>query len=142
MELTHKTSLANVPLQIMLFSNSCLSILYAVVIGAVAVEKSIGYSHDVPIVALFLWVVIEPIRLSLGFSGNLTEKVPNLATYLLMTVFPQLPLVVYLGFLQGVTFPIDNILGSFMLICLVSLFIYFFSMLSLSLLIYLQIFFF
>jgi hypothetical protein len=126
MELTHKTSLANVPLQIMLFSNSCLSILYAVVIGAVAVEKSIGYSHDVPIVALFLWVVIEPIRLSLGFSGNLTEKVPNLATYLLMTVFPQLPLVVYLGYLQGVTFPIDNILGSFMLICLVSLFVYFF----------------
>jgi hypothetical protein len=37
-----------------------------------------------------------------------------------MTGFPQFPLVVYLGFLQGVKFPIDNILGSFMIIFLVS----------------------
>lgn len=123
MELTHKTSLANVPLQIMLYLNCSLSTLYAVVIGAVAVEKSMGYQRHVPIVGLFFWVVVEPIRLSLGFSGNLTEKVPSLATYLLMTIFPQLPLIVYLGFLQGVTFPIDNILGSFMLMCLVKSFV-------------------
>ncbi len=41
-----------------------------------------------------------------------------MATYLLMTLFPQSFLVIYLGFLQRVEYPIDHILGSFMSICL------------------------
>ena len=84
MELSHRPSLSNVTLQMVLYFNAILSILYAVVLGAVATEKSLAYHRNTPIVALFLWIIIA------------------------------------LGFLQGVKFPIDNILGSFMIIFLVS----------------------
>ena len=56
------------------------------------------------------------MRLFFGISGNLREKVPDFATYLLMTIFPQFPIVVYLAYLQRVKFPIDRVLGSFMVI--------------------------
>jgi hypothetical protein len=46
--------------------------------------------------------------------------VPELATYLLITFFPQLPFVLYLAYAQPVRFPVDPVLGTFMLIFLVS----------------------
>ncbi|KAI9336827.1 hypothetical protein DFJ73DRAFT_629103 [Zopfochytrium polystomum] len=36
------------------------------------------------------FVVVEPLRIWLGFSGNLSEKVPDLAGSFLFTCFPQL----------------------------------------------------
>ena len=42
-----------------------------------------------------------------------------MAAYLLISVFPQLPLVIYLAFVQPVLFPIDPIMGSLMFIFLV-----------------------
>ena len=41
-----------------------------------------------------------------------------MATYLLMSIFPQLPLVIYMGYLETIQFPSDAILGSLMLIFL------------------------
>mmetsp|Transcript_20145 Transcript_20145/g.33946 ORF Transcript_20145/g.33946 Transcript_20145/m.33946 type:complete len:84 (+) Transcript_20145:290-541(+) len=55
-------------------------------------------------------------------SGNLREKVPDLLTYLLISVFPQLPLVLYLAFFQEISFPLDPIIGVIMLAVLVSQF--------------------
>ena len=61
-----------------------------------------------------IWAAIEPIRLYYGFLGNLQESVPSLATYLLVTLFPQLPFVLYLAYIQPVIFPVDPIIGSMM----------------------------
>ena len=79
MELSHRPSLSNVTLQMVLYFNAILSILYAVVLGAVATEKSLAYHRNTPIVALFLWIIIEPARLFLGITGNLSEKVIELS---------------------------------------------------------------
>eukprot|EP01031_Cornospumella_fuschlensis_P024042 gene24042-29093_t len=52
-------------------------------------------------------------------AGNLKESVPNMATFLLMTIFPQLPLVCFLAYFQPMFFPVDKIVGSLMFIFLI-----------------------
>jgi hypothetical protein len=46
--------------------------------------------------------------------------VADLATFLLITLFPQTPFVLYFAYIQPVIFPVDPIVGTIMLICLVS----------------------
>ena len=41
-------------------------------------------------------------RLYFGFTGNADEKVPQLSAFVLSTIFPQIPLLLYLGFGQRV----------------------------------------
>ncbi|KAI8847515.1 hypothetical protein BC829DRAFT_362941 [Chytridium lagenaria] len=36
------------------------------------------------------FVIVEPIRLWLGYTGNLKERVPDLAGFFLFTCFPQI----------------------------------------------------
>ncbi|XP_075698383.1 transmembrane protein 17A-like [Rhinoderma darwinii] len=45
---------------------------------------------------LILMSVIEVIRLFLGYSGNLQEKVPELAGFWLLSILLQLPLLLFL----------------------------------------------
>ncbi len=66
-----------------------------------------------------VWTAFEVVRLYYGISGNMMEKVPELATYVLLTIFPQMPFMIYFAYVQPVLFPVDPILGSFMLIYLV-----------------------
>jgi hypothetical protein len=147
MEIQFRPSLSNLPLQMSLFFNAVYSIMFGVIMAVCAVEKvMLWYLHWVhlfthsnaltvqvseyeynlqlqkyaliPIVVF--WILVEFIRIYYGMSGNLREKVPDLLTYLLISVFPQLPLVLYLAFFQEISFPIDPIMGVIMLIVLVS----------------------
>ena len=45
----------------------------------------------------------------------------DLATFLLITIFPQTPFVLYFAYIQPVIFPVDPIVGTLMLLYLVSL---------------------
>jgi hypothetical protein len=117
--IVQKPSLSSLGLQTSLYYNAFLSLLFVTVAGACAVQKAVVYHRYVPATAIGLYFIVEPVRLTFGFSGNLKEKVPDLATYLLMSVFPQLPLVIYLAYLQSIKFPVDSIVGSIMLIFLV-----------------------
>jgi hypothetical protein len=63
-----------------------------------------------------IWSLGELIRYFYATNGNLREKVPDLLTFLLVSLFPQLPLMVYLSFFQEILFPIDILLGCLMLI--------------------------
>jgi len=47
--------------------------------------------------------------------------VADLATFLLITIFPQTPFVLYFAYIQPVIFPVDPIVGTLMLLYLVSL---------------------
>jgi transmembrane protein 17 len=114
--LQRKPSLSSLGLQMVLYYNACFSVIFIVVMGSCAFQKAVQYHRYVPSVAVGLFTLVEPVRLWFGFSGNLREKVPDLATYLLMTSFPQFPLVIYLAYLQRVKYPIDSILGSMMLL--------------------------
>eukprot|EP01036_Dinobryon_divergens_P023605 gene23605-31968_t len=93
--------------------------MFSVLVGSCSIQKVLFFDKKVSISVLAIWTAIEPFRLYYGFSGNLRERVPDLAAYLLISVFPQLPLVIYLAFFQPVLFPIDPIMGSLMFIFLV-----------------------
>ena len=67
-----------------------------------------------------VWAVMEPFRLYFGMKGNLKEAVPDAATYLLISVFPQTAIISYLGYFQPVMLPADYIVGTLMLMFLVS----------------------
>jgi len=59
-----------------------------------------------------IWILIEPIRLRAGFSGNLKERVSQLSGLFLFSLFPQLVVAFYFIFLQpytgsGFAFPIE-----------------------------------
>ncbi len=118
--ISFKPSLSDLPFQITLYYNSLFSLVYAAVLGSVQVDKYFNNITNIaPLIIISIWFMIEPFRLYFGIRGNMKEKVPDLATYLLITVFPQLPVIVYLGFFQTEYYPIDVILGSIMIIFLI-----------------------
>ena len=56
-------------------------------------------------------IIIEVVRLYLGYLGNLTEKVPELAGFWLLTILLQLPLQGFLLFNTDlILVPIGNII--------------------------------
>lgn len=68
-----------------------------------------------------IFAFVEPFRIYFGFAGNLCEEVSSLATLVLLSIFPQSLCIGYLAYYQPIIFPADPLLGSFMLIFLVSL---------------------
>ncbi|XP_053307175.1 transmembrane protein 17 [Spea bombifrons] len=59
------------------------------------------YYKFILVTLLILMTVIEVIRLFLGYSGNLQEKVPELAGFWLLSILLQLPLLLFLLFNPG-----------------------------------------
>ena len=116
--IAHRPSLSNLRLQIALYFNVLYSLVFAVVIGACSVQKVLYFNKKVSVSVVAFWAAFEAVRLYYGVSGNLKERVPELSTYILMTIFPQIPFVLYLAYVQPVLFPVDPILGSFMLVFL------------------------
>ena len=51
--------------------------------------------------AFFIWTLFEIFRLYFGFIGNAEEKVPQLSAFVLSTLFPQVFLLIYLGYGQS-----------------------------------------
>uniref|UniRef100_A0A8C3T3N4 Transmembrane protein 17 n=1 Tax=Chelydra serpentina TaxID=8475 RepID=A0A8C3T3N4_CHESE len=91
--------LSSLPLQMMLFFNVfyfpfwCLSegIMLALKYGLLPCY------YQVLLVAAFLILALaEGLRLYLGYIGNLQEKVPELAGFLLLSFLIQLPLLLFL----------------------------------------------
>ena len=124
MEAYHKPAIVSLPLQVALYYNLVLSVLFATVVGACSVQKMLFYNKLVSISVIVIWTAIEPLRLFIGLRGNMKEKVPDISTHLLISVFPQLPLVIYLAYFQPVLFPVDPILGTFMIVFIVVEFIF------------------
>ena len=115
----HKISLSSLPLAISLYYNTLFSIMFACIIGACSVYKNLYFNKRVSVSVIAFWCFIEPFRLYYGISGNMKEKVPDIATFLLITIFPQTPFILYFAYIQPVKFPVDPILGSFMLVFLI-----------------------
>ncbi|KAG8597988.1 hypothetical protein GDO81_002450 [Engystomops pustulosus] len=55
-----------------------------------------GYYQFLLVTAVTILTVIESLRLYLGYIGNLHEKVPELAGFLLLTLLIQMPLILFL----------------------------------------------
>jgi len=81
-----------------------------------------------------IWTTAEGTRLYFGRKGNVypilnldqthnleskTSRIPNLASFLLLTLFPQLPFAIYFGFYQEHILPCDVALRTLMLLFLI-----------------------
>jgi transmembrane protein 17 len=117
-QISYVPSLSSLPLQVTLHFNVLFSIMYLILIGATCMSKVLYYNKKVAISSITVWVCFEVVRLYYGMSGNMNEKVPELSAYLLITIFPQIPFALYFAYIQPVLFPVDPILGTFMLLLL------------------------
>ena len=87
----------DLPLQMCLFFNLCYFpfwLITSIVIAYVKFEH-LNYLYKFILVTLLVaTTIIEITRLYLGYLGNLTEKVPELAGFWLLTVLLQFPMVI------------------------------------------------
>lgn len=91
----------DLPLQTTLYFNVCYFPAWLVISIVITVVKydSLNYLYKFILVTVLIAItIIEVVRLYLGYLGNLTEKVPELAGFWLLTVLLQLPLQGFLLF--------------------------------------------
>lgn len=109
-------SVSSLSLQQALYYNTIYSGVYLVfsILHIIEKRQFVYFSvlHETlypPMVAL--WALGELCRLYCGYKGNLSEKVPETSAFLLLTIFPQTPCLVYLTFFQEHIWPLDRLLG-------------------------------
>ncbi|KAK2147176.1 hypothetical protein LSH36_565g01026 [Paralvinella palmiformis] len=90
---------SSLPLQMALYFNVFYYPLWLItcIVGLQAKYEALSVLYKIIIIAiLVVMTVVEIIRLSLGYIGNLTEKVPELAGFWLLTLLLQTPLSLFL----------------------------------------------
>lgn len=93
-------------LAIVLFLHSVFSLIYASFLCIMFFERRFRNVYEfLPFYRFLddlftiLWIAIEYYRLRVGKSANLTENIKKMAIFLIMTTFPQVPMVLGFGFL-------------------------------------------
>jgi len=115
---------SSLPLAVAIHFNVFYSIAYAIVVGRLIVEKRRRFRFEdelqrtVLLPIFVIWLIVEFPRLRLGRAGNSAESIPRLSSFILLTIFPQLPALIYLTYHQEVRFPLDGPAGRIMLIFL------------------------
>ena len=116
---------ANTQLTQRKYLNVFFSLTYLLGNCAVITEKLLHFRftsnlQEVLLLPCFvIWVAGEMARFYFAYIGNLKERVPQMSAFLLMTIFPQLPCVIFLGFYQELLFPFDLSTGVVMLTMLI-----------------------
>ncbi|XP_069475223.1 transmembrane protein 17B-like [Ambystoma mexicanum] len=90
---------SSLPLQMMLYFNALYFPFWwvsAITILLLKYELLPYHYQFLLVMALTIISVIESLRLYLGYIGNLHEKVPELAGFLLLSFLIQLPLLLFL----------------------------------------------
>ncbi|XP_054842974.1 transmembrane protein 17 [Eublepharis macularius] len=95
---------SNLPLQMSLYFNLYFFPFWwvsSVVMLQLKYPVLPDYYKFILVTITILTSLIEAIRLYLGYMGNLQEKVPELAGFWLLSLFLQLPLILFLLFNEG-----------------------------------------
>lgn len=97
---------SSLPFAILLFIHSILFLFFSVFLCVMYFERRFRNLYEsIPSyliladVCTVIWIVIEYNRLKIGKSGNLNEEANKIASFLLISFFPQCPLVICFGFL-------------------------------------------
>ncbi|KAJ8002957.1 hypothetical protein DPEC_G00164350 [Dallia pectoralis] len=96
---------SSLPLQMSLFFNMSffpLWLISEVVMLHLKYPVLPDYYKFILTTIVILMTLIEAIRLYLGYTGNLQEKVPELAGFWLLSLLLQFPLILFLLFNQAV----------------------------------------
>ena len=112
-------------LQVLMYYQGFYSLVYFAVSGGAMMNKVYNYGFSNAVLELltvpifFLWSATELARVPLGYIGNVSEKVPMMSAFLLLTMFPQLVAVAFFTFMQDPIFPFDVAAGALMLLFLI-----------------------
>ncbi|XP_066036442.1 transmembrane protein 17 [Chamaea fasciata] len=96
--------LSSLPLQMSLYFNVYFFPFWWLVTVAILYLKYAALSDYYKFILVTIMILVsltELIRLYLGYVGNLLEKVPELAGFWLLTLLPQLPVILFLLFNEG-----------------------------------------
>ena len=122
-----QTKKNKLPLAILIHFNYYYSLLFAIVIGRLVLTKYLEYYYcnafqrTLLLPVCSVWLLVEMIRLFIGQRGVLLhDGLTELVTFILLSIFPQLWIAVYLTFLQEIILSFDSILGMIMLLVLLS----------------------
>jgi len=107
-------------LQMMLYFNVLAAVVWAYVHIATWQWKVVVWPPPIlpamttPLL-FYVWLLLEPIRLLLGYVGNLSERVAWLMPFWVLTIFPQLLVHIYFVFIQDliawVVLPIEQVMS-------------------------------
>ncbi|NWY70031.1 TMM17 protein, partial [Erithacus rubecula] len=96
--------LSSLPLQMSLYFNVYFFPFWWLITVAILYLKYPDLSDYYKFILVTIMILVsltELIRLYLGYVGNLLEKVPELAGFWLLTLLPQLPIILFLLFNEG-----------------------------------------
>jgi len=98
MSYANKKIESSMALQLLLYFNMYYSVVWlASQISIFSWKVTQGLEAPVfSAIAIAVWALAEPFRLSFGWSGNLQEKVPQLTAFFLLTIIPQIAVMLYL----------------------------------------------
>lgn len=122
--LRHKDE--KLPLAVLIHYNVYFSLIFGTLTGRFVFEKTRHFEFDTEfqrdlLVPVFLvWWLAELPRLYVGQKGVLRDKLPEIAAFLLLSLFPQIWIVIYLAFLQEFVFTFDRVLGVTMLMAILA----------------------
>ncbi|VIO91106.1 Uncharacterized protein BM_BM9869 [Brugia malayi] len=115
--------LSNLPLQITLHYNVCLAPFWAtgLIVGLISKMEYLSITHVVILLTLFfITILVEFIRLFLGYYGNLNEKISALSGFWVTSVILQVPIAAFSVLNINIPLPLERILclyhGVFLLI--------------------------
>jgi len=95
---TSREIASSYPLQVLLYFNLYYSIVW--VVGEIAIfDWKVNQGLEDPTftsIGIAVWVITESFRLSFGWAGNLQEKVPQLTAFFMLTIVPQIAIMLYM----------------------------------------------
>ena len=115
---------SSITFAVLIYLHLFFSLVYFLATLAISIEKVNNFRfnsnlQEVLLLPTFvIWCVGEVSRFYFAYTGNLKERVPQMSAFLLMTIFPQLPCVIYMAFYQEVVFPFDSSAGALMFVML------------------------
>ncbi|OQR94279.1 hypothetical protein ACHHYP_01574 [Achlya hypogyna] len=107
----------NLPLQMLLYYHACFSAFTFPIWTGVFYRKmtDLKYSSAIGMYAeiccFCIYLPTDVVRLYLGYSGNLLEKVPHLVGFTFLSLVPQVPCVLYLTAASEHSLPFTEIIG-------------------------------
>jgi transmembrane protein 17 len=118
---------SSLPLQMLLYFNCFFSAMYLVLNVMTLSYRLDNLSWNMKAFDLLLapfslgaWALAEPFRLGFGMYGNLQDNVPSLFAFVVITVFPTIPVMLVRTFAQVPFLPFDSAAGFIQLMFLCS----------------------
>ncbi|KAH3876851.1 transmembrane protein 17B-like [Dreissena polymorpha] len=91
----------NLPLQMAIYFNSFFAPFWITVtiVGLEVKYDELNILYKITLIAVYItFTIIEVVRLYVGYTGNLMERVPELAGFWLLTLLIQFPLILLMLF--------------------------------------------